>query len=296
MKIIILLRGISGSGKSTFSDMLKNDLDALILSKDHYRTKNGAYFFDRNLETEINDKFQSALDAAIESKQETILIDNLNISQINCNKIINKAKDYFSIAVNFIPDDIIEHEKRNTKGIEYNDLKETASVFKPNLPEADLNFDIIPDQFATDSKAAIENIVSASTGQIGKANKPTGTDVNKRISMVYEMIIKGASRPFILRYAAEKWDLKERQIDTYIKKAHSVIIDEAQRIKEDLLDKCVTRLEDLYKKNYTVEDFRECRNIIADKRKLFGLDEPIKKQVSHHLTEQPLFGPDSENG
>lgn len=109
--------------------------------------------------------------------------------------------------------------------------------------------------------------------------KGTDIEVEARINTVYEMLLKAASRPFIIRYASEKWGITDRQTDEYIKRANVLIESESEHAREKMLSKCIARLEDLYRKNYTVEDFRECRNLIGDMRKLLGLDEAKKVQI-----------------
>lgn len=109
--------------------------------------------------------------------------------------------------------------------------------------------------------------------------KGSNAEIELRIQTVYEMIIKGATRPFILRYAAEKWDLKERQTDTYIGIANERIQEVFnEKDGQKLIDKHLEKLSDLYVKNYTIENFRECRNVLESERKLLGLDQPVKSE------------------
>lgn len=108
--------------------------------------------------------------------------------------------------------------------------------------------------------------------------KASNAEMELRIQTVYEMIVKGATRPFILRYTAEKWNLSERQTDTYISEANERIkstFNDKDRLR--LINEHRAKLSDLYVKNYAIEDFRECRNILESERKLLGLDEPIKQ-------------------
>lgn len=110
--------------------------------------------------------------------------------------------------------------------------------------------------------------------------KSTNAEYNLRIQTVYEMIIKGATRPYILRYAAKEWGTASRQVDTYIAEANKIIktlfSDEK---KEDIINKHRAKLADLYVKNYTIEDFRECRQVLESERKLIGLDDA--KKIDH---------------
>lgn len=112
------------------------------------------------------------------------------------------------------------------------------------------------------------------------AKKGTKAEVELRVQTVYEMILKGATRPFIMRYAAEKWDLSERTVDEYMCRARDIIRETFEdRDRERLIIDTIAKLSDLYVKNYTIEDFRECRNILESRSKLLGLNEADKIDV-----------------
>lgn len=112
------------------------------------------------------------------------------------------------------------------------------------------------------------------------AKKGTNAEVELRVQTVYEMILKGATRPFIIRYAAEKWDLSERTVDEYMCRARDIIRETFEdRDRERLIIDTIAKLSDLYVKNYTIEDFRECRNILESRSKLLGLNEADKIDV-----------------
>ena len=52
--------------------------------------------------------------------------------------------------------------------------------------------------------------------------KSTNAQILERVKKVIELLINGNSREDIAQYCAEKWKVKERQTDTYIKKAKKV--------------------------------------------------------------------------
>ena len=107
--------------------------------------------------------------------------------------------------------------------------------------------------------------------------KATNAEIELRIKTIYEMTVEGCSRKYIVRYSAENWDINERQVDDYLKRVYDEIKETYNDdYKKSLLDKHVAQLEDLYVKNYTIEDFRECRNIIESKNKMLGLNAPDK--------------------
>ena len=113
------------------------------------------------------------------------------------------------------------------------------------------------------------------------AEKSTNAEIELRIATIYEMVVKGCSRKMIVRYGSETWNISSRQIDDYLKIVYEEIKSTyGQDYKEKLIEKQLAQLDDLYVKNYTIEDFRECRNLIETKSKLLGLNEPDKQSIS----------------
>ena len=102
-------------------------------------------------------------------------------------------------------------------------------------------------------------------------NKATNAEIELRVSTVAEMIIKGQGRGKIIRFGSENWNVGERQIENYISKAWEKIERNTDfDIKQELkLQRA--RFEDLYGKNYTIQDYRECRQVLDSIGKLLGL-------------------------
>ena len=118
--------------------------------------------------------------------------------------------------------------------------------------------------------------------------KATILEREERVLTILEMVLKGANKPYIVRYASEKWEIGERMTEEYLSRAHVKIKELAEEKEHTMFAVTKARLEDLYRKNYTIEDFRECRNILADQRKMFGMDKPTKIDL-REIKEQPLF-------
>lgn len=112
-------------------------------------------------------------------------------------------------------------------------------------------------------------------------SKSTDAEILLRINTIYEMVVKGASRKYIVRYCSENFKISSRQTDEYLKRVYEEIKETySPEEKEKLISKQMAQLDDLYVKNYTIEDFRECRNIIESRSKLLGLNAADK----HDLT------------
>ena len=115
--------------------------------------------------------------------------------------------------------------------------------------------------------------------------KSTDAEVQLRINHIYCMVVQGDSRKDIVRYGSKTWDVSSRTIDEYLAKVHEEIKETyGKDYKEAIISKQLVQLDDLYKKNYSNEDFKECRSLIETKSKLLGLNEPEKKQIANEET------------
>lgn len=116
-----------------------------------------------------------------------------------------------------------------------------------------------------------------------KRHKQSNAEMDLILETVIEMLLKGLSRTDILRHFAENENFKksERSVDYYIDKSKKEIKERFKPEKENLKALSIARYEDLYKKNYQIQDYRECRQIIDSVSKLFGLNEPttVKNQL-----------------
>ena len=114
-------------------------------------------------------------------------------------------------------------------------------------------------------------------------SKSTNAQLELRVSTVAEMIIKGQGRDKILRYGSKEWNVSDRQIDEYLAKAWEKIgrntdYDIKREIKLQR-----ARFEDLYQKNYTIQDYREARQVLDSIAKMLGLNQPEKLNMSGEI-------------
>lgn len=118
--------------------------------------------------------------------------------------------------------------------------------------------------------------------------RATDAEVAKRVYTVSQMLTVGYKRQEILQFCAEKYDVQERQADTYIARARDVIKEE---VKADLdYHRAVVekRLEDLFLKNYKIQDYRECRQLVNDIAKFHGVHGADKVDVTSDGNEIKL--------
>lgn len=116
---------------------------------------------------------------------------------------------------------------------------------------------------------------------ISKIEKATIAESELRTALVYEMIVKGCNKNYIIRFCTEKYNIRLRQIEVYIAKATEQIkLNYGEKYKENIIAKHLAQLDDLFVKNYTIEDFRECRNLIESKNKMLGLNAPTRTDIT----------------
>ena len=126
------------------------------------------------------------------------------------------------------------------------------------------------------------------------AVKSTDIELRNRLLIVYKMVIEGYSKANIVRYGSEKWKIGERQIEDYLFKVKDKIKETySNPYKESILNTHLAQLDDLYRKSYEFEDFKECRAILESRGKLLGLNEPEKIDLSTKDITPPVMWTDS---
>lgn len=123
--------------------------------------------------------------------------------------------------------------------------------------------------------------------------KATDAEIQLRLDTIYEMVVKGASRKYIVRYCSENYKISSRQTDEYLSRVYDEIKSTfTTEDKQSIISKHLAQLENLYQKNYTIEDFRECRNILDSISKLIGLNAPEKTDITTNgqsISEPPKW-------
>jgi hypothetical protein len=122
--------------------------------------------------------------------------------------------------------------------------------------------------------------------------KSTDAEIQLRLATIYEMVAKGCTRKYIVRYCSENYKISDRQVDEYLSRVYEEIKNTFDsETKELILSKQLIQLEELYMKSFTIEDFRECRNIIETRAKMLGLNAPTKSEnINTNIDKTPIFG------
>lgn len=104
MPILILVRGISGSGKSTFANMLKDTgLVDVVTENDAYRIKDGQYHYDpQDTPTVVRQCYQDTI-AALEAGRN-VAVANAFIRPEEMDIYLAYAKQHGIKVIRFIMD------------------------------------------------------------------------------------------------------------------------------------------------------------------------------------------------
>lgn len=132
---------------------------------------------------------------------------------------------------------------------------------------------------------------------MGKENKSTAAQFEKRVNDVYKLILKGAGRGDIIQYVldsdekyeksdkpedrAKIWNVSESQIDHYIAKATERFKEYAAKQREDMFSKSLARLEFVYQSCIRVQDYSKAIAAVRELNLLMGLHEPAKSSQEH---------------
>ncbi len=101
--------------------------------------------------------------------------------------------------------------------------------------------------------------------------KATKVEHETRVTEVYRFLIQGATRPMILRHAAEKWGLKTRQTEAYIALARERFARLAETVRDEEFGRALEQLNDLYQKSLTGKDYANCLRVRQELSEHLGL-------------------------
>ena len=116
---------------------------------------------------------------------------------------------------------------------------------------------------------------------LANGKKATHAEIEERVTVVYTLLIRGASREEILRHGAEKWTLATRQMEDYLARANRRLKELAAFIREEEIGRARAQLHDLYGKNMKVQDYRSALAVRKDLSELLGLYAPVTQRTEH---------------
>ena len=126
---LILLRGVSGAGKSTIAPMFKNAV--LVSTDDFFLDEYGDYIFDANSLIINHQKCQLAVDMMMQDNEELIVVHNTFTKEWEMNAYFDLARKY-EYAVHTI---IVEnrHGSKNVHDVPQDAIKAQVERFSVTL-------------------------------------------------------------------------------------------------------------------------------------------------------------------
>ena len=112
-------------------------------------------------------------------------------------------------------------------------------------------------------------------------DKSTSGEVTLRVNKVFNMLLSGAMRQDIMRFAEKSgWGISESGVEKYITRARQDMKEFSAELKENEMNLARQRYEDLYKKMYFDKDYKGSLTAQKEIDRLMGNSETKIKLTS----------------
>ncbi|SDF29309.1 hypothetical protein [Epilithonimonas hungarica] len=111
-----------------------------------------------------------------------------------------------------------------------------------------------------------------------KRDRADRSEIAIRIGEIVTLLLKGENREDILRFSAEKFQIKKRMAENYLSKAQFLIEKSVEKNINYDYAKAIRRYEELYQKSLKEGDYRLAVSINKELANLQGLH---KVQIEH---------------
>ncbi|NXI32026.1 N4BP2 protein, partial [Sterrhoptilus dennistouni] len=159
-QVLVLLRGVPGSGKSYLArNLLEDNPGGIILSTDDYFYKHGQYHYDPDCLGEAHDWNRKRAKEAFERRISPIIIDNTNIQAWEMKPYVTLAQE-FKYKVMFREPDTWwkfkpkELERRNIHGVSKEKIKRMLERYERCLTVRSILDSSVPDKSEADGWSA----------------------------------------------------------------------------------------------------------------------------------------------
>jgi hypothetical protein len=127
-----------------------------------------------------------------------------------------------------------------------------------------------------------------------KSRKSTDAEMTRRVNEVYRQLIQRKTRPEILQYSAETWQVNTRQAENYIAKATALIKQQSAYDRDEELVMAVELMKHVIRKSLNVMDYQRTISAQREINSLLGLNAPVKSETKGEfiLKSYAQFTPD----
>ena len=134
-KTLIILRGVSGSGKTTFAEylvsMLNKSYECEIFSADNYFYKNGKYEFDASKLSEAHSQCKQNTKGAMKDAVSLVIVANTNTSEWEYKPYVDMANEYGYSVVSLVVENL--HGGKNVHGVPDEVLQKQKDKLKNSI-------------------------------------------------------------------------------------------------------------------------------------------------------------------
>jgi len=102
--------------------------------------------------------------------------------------------------------------------------------------------------------------------------RSTKVEKNFRVDTVYKLLSEGNSRGQILQFAANQWNVSDRQVDTYIAEARDKLLADCELERPAWVAEALQRLRTYEQAAYKSRQNQVAINAVQAQAKLIGLD------------------------
>ena len=121
--------------------------------------------------------------------------------------------------------------------------------------------------------------------------KSTKLEIEKRIDECIDAIITGHKNySMFMEWFIETYDMSKHNAHKYWVKCWDIIKSRFALEQDQLINKQIYELYNLYKEAKEMGDFGTSRKILEDIRKIQGIDTPDKINIKHEGTIRVSFG------
>ena len=93
----------------------------------------------------------------------------------------------------------------------------------------------------------------------------------QRVDTIYLLILQGHRIPHIVQKSSKKWGVSERQVYYYVRRAQTLIREQAERVRQEAFDEHLMARRLLRKLAHDANDERLAFDILKDEARLLGL-------------------------
>ena len=112
-------------------------------------------------------------------------------------------------------------------------------------------------------------------------------EVSERVNKTYALMLTGRKTRDIVAYLTKTFSICEKTAYIYIKKAKELRDEDFAEYRQEALENQISLLRNLYDKNYKIQDFKECRAIVAELSALLGTKAAQKIEQDIKQTNTP---------